>query len=90
MRQKISSIRDAKAEIFNKPFYQNTHGEAERTFRTIVNDDSTAVSKYPEDYDLWYLGEFDDNSGKAELLDTPQHMIKAIDVQSQNPNQVTE
>lgn len=75
---KMYSIRDAKAEIFNKPFYQATHGEAERSFRRTVSDENTMMHMYPEDFDLYYLGEYDDNTGKVDSLDTPQHVIKAI------------
>lgn len=78
MQLKIYSIRDAKAEIFNTPFYKLTHGEAERDFQTLVNDQKSMVAKYPEDYDLYYLGSFDDNTGKAQWNDTPQHITKAI------------
>lgn len=75
---KVYSIRDAKAEVFNTPFYQKTHGEAERAFQQLVNDDKSTVNKFAEDFDLYFLGEYDDNSGTFKGLDTPQHMHKAI------------
>lgn len=75
---KVFSIRDAKAEVFNTPFFQKTHGEAERNFRTIVNDEKSTVNKFPEDFDLYYLGDYDDNTGKMETIDSPQHVIKAV------------
>lgn len=75
---KIYSIRDSKAEIFNFPFFQKTHGEAERTFLQLVNDETTQIGKFPEDFDLYYLGTYDDQSGKVDVLDTPQHITKAI------------
>lgn len=78
MLTKVYSIRDAKAEIFRFPFFKLTHGEAERDFKTLVNDQTSQVNKYPEDYDLYYLGEYDDNSGKLVALDTPQHIVKAV------------
>ncbi len=74
---KIFSIRDAKAEVYNTPFYQKTHGEAERNFRTLVTDEKSTISQYPDDFDLYYLGEYNDNSGLTESLQTPQHMLKA-------------
>lgn len=80
MKLKIYSIRDSKAEIFNTPFYQKTHGEAERNFRSLVNDDKSQVHKYPEDYALWYLGEYDDNTGAFQTLDQPQHILNAVQV----------
>lgn len=78
MQLKIYSLRDSKSEIFNAPFYKQTHGEAERDFRSLVNDDKSMVHKYPEDFDLYYLGDYDDNTGKVKPLDTPQHMVKAV------------
>lgn len=83
MLLKIYSIRDAKAENFNPPFYAQTHGIAERNFRQLVNDEKSQVNKYPTDFDLYYIGEFDDNSGKIQSLDTPQHQIKAVQLVEQ-------
>lgn len=78
MQQKIFSIRDAKAGVFYSPFYKTTHGEAERDFHSAVNDKNTTLNKYPEDFDLYYLGTYDTNEGKFESLDTPLHVKKAI------------
>lgn len=92
MELKVFSIRDAKGEIFHPPFYKKTHGEAERDFTTLVGDQNGMVSKYPEDFDLWYLGTFDDQTGKFLTLETPQHVIKAIQVATrmgQVPSQAT-
>lgn len=80
MELKIYSIRDAKAEIYNAPFFQKTHGEAERNFTQLVNDEKSTVAKFPEDFDLYFLGTYDDNTGKVQPLDTPQHMLKAINI----------
>ncbi len=38
------------------------------------------VAKYPEDYDLYYIGEYDDQTGKIESLQSPQHVVKATAV----------
>lgn len=80
MIQKAFSIRDAKTESFGPPFCQNTHGEAERTFHQLATSPDQKISKYPEDFDLYHVGEYDDQSGKFFPLDTPQHMLKAVQV----------
>lgn len=72
------SVRDAKAEIFNPPFFNKTHGEAERNFKQLSKDDKSMVGQYPEDYDLYYLGEYDDNTGKFQPEPTPKHIAKAV------------
>lgn len=71
------SIRDTKGEIFNPPYFAKTHGEAERQFKTLTNDSKSTINQYPEDFDLYYLGDYDDQTGKLKSLDTPQHLIKA-------------
>lgn len=78
MNHKIYSVRDSKGEIYLQPFLQKTHGEAERSFKQAVQDEKSSICKFPEDYDLYFLGEFDDTTGKYMPLDTPQHIVKAI------------
>lgn len=85
MIKKLYSIRDQKSETFNPPFLQHSHGEAERTFGELANDTKTQIGKHPTDYDLYYLGQFDTNSGKFELLDAPEHHIAAINVRTLQP-----
>jgi hypothetical protein len=84
MKLKMFSIRDQKCEIFNTPFFQKTHGEAERSFTTAVNDNKTQFNAFPEDYDLYYLGEYDDNLGTFKPVDTPQHVVKAVALMKPN------
>lgn len=76
--KKMYTIKDAKSESFNPPFFNHTHGEAERNFQELVNDNSSFVSKYPEDYDLYYLGTYDERTGKFDPLETPEHVVKAV------------
>lgn len=78
MLKKVYSVRDAKGDVYNQPFYQNTHGEAERTLVELVKDQRTFVAKYPEDFDLYYLGDFDDKTGMFMPLSTPLHIVKAM------------
>lgn len=85
MKLKMFSIRDAKAEIFHSPYFNKSHGEAERNFAELVKDEKSMIHKYPQDFDLYFLGEYDDQTGKMEALDTPQHVAKAVTVQTTNP-----
>ena len=81
---KLFSIRDSASETFTYPMCFITHGVAEREFKEIVNDKNSKISKNPEHYDLYELGSFNDATGKMELLDSPRHIIKAIQL-AQNP-----
>jgi len=85
---KVFTIRDTKAEVYNQPFFQQSHGEAERNFTTLVNDEKSTVSQYPEDFDLYFLGDFNTQEAKFDMLPTPQHVMKAILAKRPNPKTV--
>ncbi|QXP08276.1 MAG: nonstructural protein [Arizlama microvirus] len=82
MLLKAFAVRDGKAEYYMNPFFQKTMGEAERSFRSLVNDEKSIVHQYPEDYDLYFLGEYDDQTGKFSPLEAPQHLQKAVHVKT--------
>lgn len=78
MVRKTYSVRDSKAEVYHLPFYVNTDAEAVRTFRTAVNDERTTFNKNPEDFDLMYLGEYNDETGQYDQPDTPRCVTKGL------------
>lgn len=85
IRQHMYSVRDSKAEVYNVPFYFQTHGEAERSFTQVANDPKTNINQFPEDFDLYHLGTYDQITGIMTPLQTPQHMLKAIAVVKKPP-----
>lgn len=76
MLQKIYGIKDGKAEYFLKPFYSFSEEEAVRSIKGAVLDTTHPFSKSPMDFDLYYLGQFDDNTGIFQMEDSPKHMFK--------------
>lgn len=75
--KKIYAIRDSKGEYFNNPFFNNTHGEAERNFDKLVNDKQSNINQYPEDYSVYHLGDFDESKGTIIALKEPQLIVNA-------------
>jgi len=82
MLQKLFAIRDSKAECFNQPFVTHTTADAERSFHRLKNDTTSMIHMYPEDYDLYQIGEYDTNTGVIKALDTPFHIAKAATLNS--------
>lgn len=78
MTRKVYSIRDSKSEVFLTPFLDLTHGAAERNFHQLVNDEKSRINIYPDDFDLYYLGEFDDVKGTYYPLQNPELLVKGI------------
>ncbi|QCQ85112.1 nonstructural protein [Blackfly microvirus SF02] len=77
---KIFSVWDSKSKTFSQPFYAMTVGVATRNFTDLVNDPQTQVNKYPDDFTLFELGEFEDSTGKISSENGPQSVINAMAV----------
>jgi len=75
MKQLTFSIKDNKTGIYHRPMYLPHPQQAVRQFEQIVNDPQSTINRYPEDYQLVQLGEFDDETGSL-LMDT--HYLKRI------------
>lgn len=70
---RIFTVFDTKAAIYGQPFYAVTDGIALRMFSDAVNNNSpdNALNRYPEDFTLYYIGEFDDVTGSVTGNLTP-------------------
>lgn len=71
MVQKIFNVYDCKAEHYNNPFFLRTRGEALRGFQEVCNDPQSQISKYPADFTLFEIGEYDQVTGKISLHVAP-------------------
>lgn len=61
----VVAIRDRALDSFSRPFFVPTIGAAIRSFADEVNraDKENPLYAHPEDFDLYKLGEFDEQSG---------------------------
>ena len=78
MNLNIYSIRDLKIEAYSQPFYSHTHGSALRAFADHVNEAGSAPNKHPEDFALFHLGTFNDQTGEI-TGQQPRHIGEAIE-----------
>lgn len=76
---KIYSIYDSKSEAYMNPWYARTKGEAIRSFEQACKDEKSQLSKYPEDFTLFELGEFDEYMGIIKPNIAKTAVISAID-----------
>lgn len=63
------AIFDSKIKAFNNPIYMRNAGEATRAFEQVANDDTSLICKHPEDYTLFEIGEFDDETGSINCYE---------------------
>lgn len=78
MIMRMYALLDEKSKLYGKPFYAHQDGEALRSFGDVVNDKNTAPGKFPADFTLWKIGEWDDNTGIIKSS-KPSYLAKALD-----------
>lgn len=76
---KVYTVYDSKAEAYLQPFFSQSKGVAIRSFQEAVRDEKSNISKYPEDFTLFELGEYDDSNSKFNLHNTPQSLGVAVE-----------
>lgn len=82
MKMVIVSILDTAAGAYGRPAYLASEGVAVRQFQDEVNRaaEDNQLYKHPDDFQLYYLGTFDDNTGGFDLLASPKMIARAKDI----------
>lgn len=74
MKIRLYSIKDRLLGAFLAPFCARADVEAVRQLRATMQDPQMAKSGLvtsPQDYDLYYVGTFDDETGAIDLGNNP-------------------
>ena len=81
----IVAVRDRAMDAYMRPFFVPALGMAMRSFQDEVNrvSQDNPMYRHPEDYDLYHLGEFEEETGKFTSLASPKQL--AIGRQMVNP-----
>lgn len=79
---KIYSIRDTVAVYFERPFYARTNGEAIRSFSDAVNEPKSPFNAHPEQFLLYEVGDFDEQTGKINAIE-PISLGSGLDFKAQ-------
>lgn len=82
MKLKMYTVFDVKSEAYLQPFFMQTKGQALRAWITSVNDPNTNFCKYPGDFTLFEIGEFDDSNGVITMYDSKINLGSALEHQS--------
>lgn len=65
MKMIMVAIKDRALDAFMRPFFAQTKGQAIRMFNDEVNNNQSPMFAHPDDYDLYYLGMWDDTTGET-------------------------
>lgn len=59
----IYAVRDDEAQTFGPAMSHANDAVARRFFSDIVNDATSTVGRYPDQFTLYFLGEYDEVTG---------------------------
>lgn len=86
----LYSIRDEKGENFHRPVFMSNEASALREFSLLINDETnrTLFTTNPQDFKLYHLGTFNDNTGTIIALPIPKLVADGLSVKiTKAPNQ---
>lgn len=69
MIYQVFSVRDSKAAAYALPFFLPRMEVALRSFRDAVKNPEHDMHRHPEDYALYCLGEFNDETGELHKIE---------------------
>lgn len=75
------SIYDKAAKAYNTPFFMHNKALAIRAFSDNVNSkEENNISKHPDQFSLFYLGEYDDSKAQFNINDQPELEATALEL----------
>lgn len=79
MQKLLCTVLDSKSAIYSAPFSSINRQTAMRDFAHAAQEPNSQMAKFPEDFRLYALGSFDDNTGQITMFDSPEYLIAALD-----------
>lgn len=80
MKFELFAVLDAKAGFFGQLFWEQRREMAIRQFSDAVNDGSNPNNmwyRHPEDFTLYALGEYDNETGRVSSLPVLEAVVTA-------------
>lgn len=83
MKFTVCAVRDRASGAFARPMFVPAVGSAIRGFSDEINrkgDAENPLNSHPEDFDLFELGTWDDNTGRFDGLEDPRQVAVGKDM----------
>lgn len=75
---KIYAIRDTKINAYARPFFLQNESILERSIQDALSDPEQTITKHPEDFAVFHLGEYEEETGKITAI-PPEHLFNVVD-----------
>lgn len=76
--KKIIAVRDQKTATYEAVHLVNHIGDAIRGWDTVRKDEATKYGKYPQDFDLYHIGDFEEETGLIQSLQPHTHLATGV------------
>lgn len=82
VKRPILCVKDRALDTFGNPFVQQTTAQAVRGFTDEVNSDPSrsAVAQHPDDYDLYIIGHYHDETAEITNITPPELVVRGKDL----------
>jgi len=74
----VCSVYDSKVKYFSPPMLYKNRGEALRGWEEAVNDVKSTIAKYPADFTIMEIGEWNDDDGAYVAHAVHQNLGNAL------------
>lgn len=88
--KRVFAIKDIKAEAFWNPVYYVSEGVAVREFEMVVAQGDSVLAKVPEDFVLYELGAFDEETGEHVNHERPLPVCTAREIWERHQSRLAE
>lgn len=75
----LYAVKDLASKTTQHPFPMECKRDAIDGLRRLANDSSTTIYNHPNDFELWYLGEYDQRNMEFHI--DPSRIITAAELQ---------
>ncbi|QXP08070.1 MAG: nonstructural protein [Arizlama microvirus] len=82
MEMKIFSLRDIKIGRYHMPFLHHSENEAVRAVMLAMMGEKGELCNFPEDFELYQLGTFEEVIGQIKPFDGPKFLISCSSIKN--------
>nr|QXN72800.1 MAG: nonstructural protein [Microvirus sp.] len=78
----IYALRDIRTDAYMRPIFLQNQSVLERSLYDALSDENSLLSSHPEDYQVYKLGSFDEQTGKISPI-APEHLFNVINLKGE-------
>ena len=81
MIYKVYAIYDRALEAYTSPMFFRANGEALRAFMDEAARADSKINVHPEDFAIWFVGTWNEDTGELLGLEEPMLLARAYDLE---------